>query len=112
MKKTILPPLETHGKMETKEPTMLEQVWGQNDMARYGTLDEQSYTSQVKEMGRTDLEAHARRLGVVVLQSSARLQEKLISEFKRYKITLHKPASIRRPIKIDAASLKVLAEGR
>jgi hypothetical protein len=107
--------IETHGKVEVSQPTTLEQVWGFNEMSRYGTLDPDEYDKVLAQMNRTDLEAHARKLGVVIVESSLRLQDKLRAEFKNYVTYLRKPAEpqpSKASGKIDPAALKVLAEGR
>lgn len=103
---------ETHGKIEDGQPTMLEQVWGFNELARYNTLDEATYQQTLKDMTRTDLEAHARKLGVVVIESSARLQDKLFQEFRTYKAALKRPTS--KPVVNNPSPevKKILAEGR
>lgn len=84
-------------------------------MAKYGTLDETVYRQQVEEMNRTDLENHARRVGVVVLESTARLRDSLLTEFRRYVTFLRKPVQ---PLKstshptIPDEVRKILQEGR
>ena len=116
--------IETHGQVETEpqtQPTMLEQSWGYNDMSRYGTKDESVYASEIDSMTRSDLENHARKCGVVVVEDSQRLKAKLINEFRTYVSLLLRPV----PAKIEhgdtsakvvakalADALKTLAEGR
>lgn len=107
--------IETHGKVEDEkfQPTLLEQVWGQTDMSRYGTLSEAEYNQKLENMTRADLEAHARQMGVVVVEHSPRLKEKLLSEFRGYVALVRKPAEAARPTtKISDAAMRVLAEGR
>ena len=71
-------------------------------------------------MSRADLESHARKLGVVVVESS-RLRDKLLHEFDVYTASLQDPAKlvtgsvIRNGSKTKAPSeeiRKILAEGR
>jgi hypothetical protein len=106
--------MECHGKVETTQPTRLEQIWGGfNEMARYGTTDEGVYSAEVTEMNRSDLEAHARKVGVVIVEDSARLRDKLISEFRNYITYLNKPATVaKKPEAPSEAVRKILAEGR
>jgi hypothetical protein len=107
------PIMEAHGKVENTQPTMLEQVWGYNELARYGTMDEDVYRNQVDEMNRSDLETHARKLGVVVVESTTRLREKLFTAFRTYVSLVRKPADLPKSKTItDSAALRVLAEGR
>lgn len=112
--------IETHGQDESQpevkskyQPTLLEQVWGADNMSKYGTLEEEDYLSKLGNMTRSDLEAHARQMGVVIVEHTPRLREKLLSEFRGYASLVRKPAA---PIvpnsKINDAAQKVLAEGR
>jgi hypothetical protein len=116
--------IETHGKIEdlspaTSMPTRAEQLWGGfNELARYGTLKEEEYESQLNDMNRTDMEAHARRVGVLVVESSARLKESLKKEFRIYVSTLNRPSHLtngavvtKKPLLTDEVK-KILAEGR
>jgi hypothetical protein len=105
--------IETHGKVAETQPTHLEQVWGFNEHSKYGTTDEKVYESRLNEMTRADFETEARRHGTIIAESTARLKENLLRDFRIYVSLLTKPAN--RPIskeKPDAAALKVLAEGR
>ena len=107
--------METHGRDESAgtQPTNLEQVWGYNELSKFGTNDEAVYQKQLDEMLRIDLETHARRHNVIIVESTARLREKLLNNFKTYVSLLHKPADKKKSqYKPDAAALKVLSEGR
>ena len=110
------PIIETHGKVEEEkfEPTLLEQVWGgDNSLSRYGTLNEEEYTKRVNEMTRADLESHARQMGVVIVENSPRLKEKLLGEFRSYLSLVRKPITHTYPkISLSDAAKKVLSEGR
>jgi hypothetical protein len=108
---------QTHGKVddEKRQPTTLEQVWGGfNEMARYGTLDEQEYEQQLKEMNLTDLHAHARKLGFVPVDSVERLRGNLMREFRSYAAYLSKPVPDKKtkPKNPSKEIDKILAEGR
>jgi len=107
------PIIETHGKVEGLKPTTLEQIWGHNELSRYGTVDENVYRQQVDEMSRTDLEAHARKLGVVIVESTTRLRDKLVKEFRTHQSLLYRPDSPKQPeITLDEKVKRILAEGR
>lgn len=108
------PMIETHGQEEApkQQPTLLEQVWGYDGLERYGTGDEETYNKRLEDMNRPELEAHARMMGVVIVESSLRLKEKLLNEFRAYSASLHKPTLPSRTIPPSEAALKVMAEGR
>lgn len=105
--------IETHGKVEEegKEYTMLEQVWGFNEMSKYGTKDEAEYLQQLDDMNRLELESHARRVGVVCIDSSVRLKEKLVNEFNKYYTYLQKPVVNKQPVdkSVEAQVRRLLA---
>ena len=104
--------IETHGKIETRQPTTLEQVWGFNEIARYGTLNEDDYAAQLKGMNRPELEAHARKVGEVIVESSERLREKLVKGFRSYVSSLNKPVIPSSSNKMTPEAEKILREGR
>ena len=109
------PTIEAHGKLEDDkfQPTMMEQVWGHGDTSRYGTLDPEEYLSKINGMTRADLEAHARLMGVVIVEHTARLRDKLLADFHNYVALVRKPLESPKPQgKVNAAALSVLAEGR
>lgn len=108
------PMIETHGKVEDKfQPQLLEQVWGSDNLSRYGTVDVGTYTRKVHGMTRSDLEAHARQMGVVIVEHSPRLCDKLISEFKSYIAMTQKPiTAATKSQEVSDAVKKILMEGR
>ena len=75
---------QTHGKEENFEPNTLDQIWGDDGMSKYDTLNEQVYLKELDEMGRTDLETHASKLGVVPTGDRERLEARLLGEFRRH----------------------------
>lgn len=109
MKKLI----ETHGKSDGG-PTMLEQVFGGfNEFSKYGTVNENEYDTQLKEMTRADLESHARKMGTIIHEDSVRIKNDLLKEFRNYVAYLRKPTSksSKQP-KISKDIKSILAEGR
>lgn len=105
--------IQINGKEDVAEPTILEQVWGFNDQAKYGTLDEDVYRNEILGMNRSDLETHARRVGVMIVEGTARLQDNLLKAFRTYKTYLYQPAKKESPkLEITDDVRKILAEGR
>lgn len=105
--------IEATGKVETYEPTTLDQICGFNELARYGTMEQEQYSARLNDMTRTDLEAHARKMGVVIVEGTERLKGKLLSEFQSYVAMLRKPPTPpKQSVNIDPAVLKILAQGR
>jgi hypothetical protein len=104
---------QTHAKVESPKPTMLDQIWGFNEMGRYGTVDEGEYGARLRDMTRADLENHAKAVGCLVLEDSARLRDALMKQFNAYILSLRKPtAAIAKTGKITEETKRVLNEGR
>ncbi len=104
---------QAHAKIETTQPTSLDQVWGFNETSRFETLDESVYKNRIDNMTRVDLENHARSIGVMVLENSDRLKDALLKQFRAFVLSLNKPISIHPGnIKVSVAAQKVLNEGR
>jgi len=104
---------QANAKVETQELTSLDQIWGFNEISRYGTIDETEYKNRLVNMTRSDLENHARSVGAMVLESSERLRDSLLKQFRAYILSLKKPSS-QSPanIKISPEVQKILNEGR
>lgn len=105
---------ETHAMIEQDEPTSLEAVWGGvNELSKYGTLDQGEYKTQLLEMNRTDLEAHARKIGLVPIPDTERLIKNLVREFESYAFYLRKPLKVKpAPQKPTKDIQAILGEGR
>ena len=110
--------IETHGQDESVkekfQPTLLEQVWGADNLSRYGTQDESVYIKRLENMTRADIEAHARTMGVVIVEHTPRLRDKLLTEFRSYTSLSRRSATSTSQGQqtISEAARKVLDEGR
>jgi len=105
--------IETTGKVDQIEPTRLEQIFGFNELARYGTIDEHEYNSKLREMNRSDLETEARRVGVVVVENTERLRKLLEKEFTNYLLASRKPVNPNKQVtKVSKIAQSILNEGR
>lgn len=108
--------IETHGREESSkyQPQLLEQVWGSDNLSKYGTLDIDEYNDRLDNMTRADLETHARAVGVIIVEHTPRLREKLIHEFNSFVSLVQKPENPKSygKIKITPEAQKVLNEGR
>lgn len=110
---------QVNAKVETSQKTSLDQVWGFDSISRYGTIDENEYSSRLSAMTSSDLENHAVSVGCIVPTSPerfkdyGRLKESLIKQFRAYVSSLKKPAAMTHPVtKVSPEALKVLNEGR
>jgi hypothetical protein len=106
--------IQTNGKVETQQITSLEQLWGVNDLSRYGTTDEDTYRQKLNEFNKSDLEAHARQIGVTIPEGVERLKGNLIRQFRVYVSSLKNPPPplSKGPMKMTPEIEKILAEGK
>ena len=104
---------QTHAKEEKFVKTTLDQVWGDTGNTMYGTMDEAKYASQLEEMNKTDLQAHASRFGMIPIQDRVTLTKKLITEFRKYVSGFKKPTI--KPSNVQSLSKeaqKIMDEGK
>ena len=104
---------QAHGMVEKHVPSQLSQIWGDDGMARYGTLDLEKYQSQISNLNKTDLMAHAQKLGLIPIDNVKVLKGRLVREFKRHTSTYKKPATpADGSSEIDDETRRILEEGR
>ena len=112
-KKTKLDTLtQTTGKVQEVKQSKLDQIFGFNDMARYGTISEAEYTEQLLEMNKADLQTHALKLGIGIVSDIERQRNILLEKFRGYVAQLNRPEPIKNVTKVSKAVERILAEGR
>ena len=115
-KKNVKEITHTHAKEENFEPSTLDQVWGDTGLGKYKTFDESIYRERLDNMAKTDLQAHATRVGLVPIDNRSTLTQRLMREFRKH-INLFKPTNIKISKSIAKDSLplgvrKTLDEGK
>ena len=97
---------QAHGKDETRETVQsLDQLWGDDGLSKYNTLDVTEYTTKLAEMNKTDLQNHAAKLGLVPIDSRDLLVKRLVAEFKKH---VTKYEKVRKPeVKDQSKEAKV-----
>lgn len=102
---------ETHGKKEFT-PTSLEEIWGERN-EKYPVDNVDDYINYISELNKTDLQAHAKRIGLVPTEDVERLTKRLVYEFNRSAAS-KTPLSAKRHqnTNIPPEIEKVLSEGR
>ena len=107
--------IQTHA-MEEKESyakTSLDQIWGDTGNSKYGTLNEDTYATQIKGMNKTDLHAHAVKVGILPVDNRQLLTSRLMREFKKHILGYKKPTPQKNKNKEPSPKAKsILAEGR
>ena len=77
---------QAHGKVEKPVYSTLDQIWGDSGIQKYGTFDENEYLSKIKDMTKSDIQAHANRMGLIPIDNRAELEKRLLKEFVYHKI--------------------------
>ena len=97
---------QAHGKDESTDTVQsLDQLWGDDGLSRYKTLNVTEYTEELAGMNKTDLQNHAAKLGLVPVDSREILVKRLVAEFKRHVTRYEK---VRKPeVKDDNKEAKV-----
>jgi len=104
---------QAHGKKEEEyEPTTLDQIWGDDGMGKYKTLDNGEYEQQIRAMGKSELQMHATQVGLIPVDNRETLTARLIKEFNRYVASYTVPAqSKKKPSSVSNKAMKILKEG-
>jgi|TARA_R100000329_G_scaffold90089_1_gene75444 hypothetical protein len=76
---------QAHGKVEKPLYTTLEQIWGDTGISKYGTFDENEYAEELTNMTKSDIQAHANKLGLVPIDNRTELTKRLMKEFIYHK---------------------------
>jgi len=112
-KKSLEEMSQIHAMEEKFVPTTLDQIWGDEGLFKYGTMNEDDYIQKLDEMNKTDLWSHASKIGLVPIDNIPHLKRTLISEFKKHVSSYRKTAGPQEAqAKIDKEVLKILAEGK
>lgn len=106
---------QIHGKEDSNSaPTTLDQIWGDTGLWKYSTMNLSEYNEQLQEMTKTDLQAHATKIGLIPVDSREMLTQRLVREFKRH-VTSYEDrsnAAVGGSKKVSNSIRRILEEGR
>ena len=103
---------QAHGKEENYQPTTLDQIWGDDGMGKYKTLDKDEYEKQIRAMGKSELQMHATQVGLIPVDNRETLTARLVKEFRRHVSSYTVPAqSKKKASSISSKASKILKEG-
>lgn len=111
-KRKITQLMQTHGRLEDVEHKTLDQIWGDTGTSKYSTLDQKEYIHFISEMNKSDLQAHANKIGLVPIDNRDLLTKRLLAEFKKFTSTFKTPKSTSNSIKLDKQIKNILSEGK
>ena len=101
---------QTHAQVES--PRTLDQIWGDSGQSKYGTLVLAEYQKYLKELTKSDLQAHAIKVGLIPIDNRETLVKRLEKEFNKH-VSLYQPAPItKNNIKLSKTARDILEDGR
>ena len=103
---------QTHGKLENVQYKSLDQIWGDTGLTKYKTTNLEEYVNFINEMNKSDLQAHANKVGLVPIDNREMLTKRLVAEFKKFVSTFNVPKTIDNSVNLDKKSKDVLSEGK
>lgn len=101
---------QTHGKVEN--PITLDQVWGDTGTNKYGTVDAAEYEKYLNELNKSDLQAHAVKVGLVPVDDKNMLISRLKREFLKHTSSFTVKKNEKKQIKLSKFSKNTLSEGK
>jgi len=101
---------QTHGKVE--KPITLDQVWGNDGKRKYGTLDPVEYDQYLKNLGKSDLQAHAVKVNLVPIDDRQTLIKRLKQEFIKHASQFKTRPKFKNNKDVSKSTLDILSEGR
>ena len=111
---------QTDGKEEKEEaaPSTLDQIWGDTGLWRYNTMDFDEYSSDLKDLSKSDLQLHATKVGIIPIDNRDMLTARLEREFKKH-VSSYEASVPKKDLKIPenedelpTSVRKILEEGR
>jgi len=103
---------QAHGKEEKYQATTLDQIWGDDGMGKYKTLDAVKYEEQIRMMSKSELQLHSTQVGLIPVDNRETLTSRLVREFKKHVASYRQPAqSKKKPKPISPEAMKILKEG-
>ena len=103
---------QTHAKVEKFKPTTLDQIWGTDGLSRYTITNYEEYKEQLRGMDKSKMQQHAIELGLVPIDNTAVLSERLLTEFRLFAAQyISVPDKTEKREKVSKEVLKILREG-
>ena len=104
---------QTHGMEQKPKPTTLAQIWGDDGMSRYGTMNEMEYDSFLNNSSKSDLQAHANKVGLLPIDNVDQLMGRLMRQFNSHVSSYKAPKSIAsNKVNLSDEAIRILGEGK
>jgi len=103
---------QTHGKLEDIQYKSLEQIWGDDGSTKYKTLDESKYMEYLNELNKSDLQTHARKIGLIPVDNRETITKRLIAEFRKFTSLYKVPKNKENNTELNKEAKNILSEGK
>jgi len=103
---------QTHGKLEENTYKTLDQIWGDDGSSRYKQTTADEYLNFISDMNKSDLQAHANKLGLMPVDNRELLTKRLMAEYKKFMSNYNTPAKIENEVKVSKEVKSILSEGK
>ena len=98
---------------EKFEASTLDQVFGDDGVSKYKTLNEVVYQQVLDNMSKADLKGEATRVGLLPIDNINQLRIRLMREFRGHVSSYRRPkVDLQNQNRLSDASRKILEEGR
>lgn len=101
---------QTHGKVDKN--ITLDQVWGDRGTTKFGTVNPEKYEQYVESLNKSDLQAHAVKVGLVPIDDRKSLITRLKKEFKKHVGIYSHVQKDQTEKKLSKSAKDILSEGR
>lgn len=103
---------QTHGKLEENTYKTLDQIWGDDGSSRYKQNTSEEYLNFISDMNKSDLQAHANKLGLIPVDNRELLTKRLMAEYKKFMSNYRTPAKLENEVKVSKEVKNILSEGK
>ena len=103
---------QTHGKIEDTQYKTLDQIWGDDGSSKYKTSNLEDYLNYLSELNKSDLQNHAKKIGLVPIDNRETLSKRLEAEFRKYISMFNLPKNSENLVNLDKKSKDILSEGK
>jgi hypothetical protein len=103
---------QTHGKLENIEYKTLDQIWGDDGSAKYKASNTEDYLNYLNDMNKSDLQAHAKKIGLIPIDNRETLTKRLVTEFKKFNSLYKLPKNKENKVELNKETKNILSEGK
>ena len=103
---------QTNGKLEDTQYKTLDQIWGDDGSSKYKESNLEDYLNYLSDLNKSDLQDHAKKIGLIPIDNRETLTKRLEAEFRKYMSMFKLPKNLDHSVSLDKKSKDVLSEGK